>query len=62
MTYIVTEIKVEGKNKTEIDVEYTGAEYYHDANNNLVILDQYGDLVVDIHNYNYTRIRIKKPI
>lgn len=59
ITYIVRVILIDGKNKTVVEEEYVGASYYHDQNNNLVIVDQNNDIVIDIHNYNYVSIRPK---
>lgn len=57
--YIVRVIIPDGKNKNVVEEEYTGVSYYHDENNNLVIMDKNNEVVIDIHNYNYVSIKPK---
>jgi hypothetical protein len=59
ITYIVRMILPDGKNKTIVEEEYNAASYYHDQNNNLVLVDANNNVVIDIHNYNYVSIKPK---
>jgi len=57
--FIVRVIIPDGKNKNTVEEEYTAASYYKDENNNLILVDENGNLVVDIHTYNWLSIKPK---